>query len=123
MVELALAMKDRGVCSLLALTPVPGIHACQAERSFEHLAKGFAASSIADTCRQLHTPVGRANQAEACTRLSSRNSPFATGSPIKQNGGAICDDIEASCIQLLHQCYSVPFCTSPQHGIGRPQKE
>ena len=52
----------------------------------EQLAKSFVASSIADTCRQLHATLGRSNRAKACTMLSSRNSQLATGSPIKQNG-------------------------------------
>ena len=63
MVELSHAKKDRRVCSPLAQTPVPGMHSCQAEWCSEQLAKSFVASSIADTCRQLHSTVGRSNRA------------------------------------------------------------
>ena len=76
MVELALARKDRGVCSPLARTAVPGIHACQAERSSEQLAKGFDASSIADTCRQLHTTVGSANEAKHAQGCHQETRPL-----------------------------------------------
>ena len=92
MVKLALARKDVRDCYPLARTPVPALS--------NRLKAISQAGRNVDSCCQSHTTVGRAKRAEACTILSPRKSPFATGSPIKQNDR---DVLSFVCFPFLHE--------------------